>query len=81
MAWYVRGKKYDLSKFNHPGGPIAMSLAKGRDADLLIRSYHPFAEDKVRAVLEKYAVPKSADGSVILHVVDIILTNYSHFFP
>jgi delta11-fatty-acid desaturase len=47
MAWIVRGKRYDLSNFKHPGGPIAIGLAKGREADELIRSYHPFAEEKV----------------------------------
>jgi cytochrome b involved in lipid metabolism len=54
--WCVRGKVYDLSKFDHPGGPVAMQLAKGRDADDLIRSYHPFSEEKVRAILAKYEV-------------------------
>ncbi len=58
MAWThsVRGKLYDLSKFNHPGGPVALELAKGRDADDLIRSYHPFSEAKVRSILAKYEV-------------------------
>jgi delta11-fatty-acid desaturase len=54
--WCVRGRVYDLSKFDHPGGPVAMQLAKGRDADDLIRSYHPFSEEKVRAILAKYEV-------------------------
>jgi len=59
MSWThsVRGKLYDLSKFQHPGGPIALELAKNRDADDLIRSYHPFTEEKVRAILAKYEVP------------------------
>lgn len=59
MSWThsVRGKLYDLSKFKHPGGPIALELAKHRDADDLIRSYHPFTEEKVRAILAKYEVP------------------------
>lgn len=62
MAWCVKGKYYDLSKFNHPGGPIALNLARGRDADALIREYHPFTEAKVRAILEKYAVEKAETG-------------------
>jgi cytochrome b involved in lipid metabolism len=52
----VQGKVYDLSKFEHPGGPVALQLAKNRDCDDLIRSYHPFTEEKVRAVLAKYEV-------------------------
>lgn len=52
----VRGKLYDLSKFEHPGGPVALELGKGRDADDLIRSYHPFSEAKVRSILAKYEV-------------------------
>ncbi len=58
MSWThsVRGKLYDLSNFKHPGGPVALDLAKGRDAEDLIRSYHPFSEEKVRAILKKHEV-------------------------
>lgn len=63
MAWCVKGKYYDLSKFKHPGGPIALQLARGRDADALIREYHPFSEDKVRAILDKYLVERPEGGS------------------
>ena len=64
MAWFIRGKSYDLSQFQHPGGPIALALAKGRDADLLVRSYHPFNEKIVRKVLEKYVIQD--DGKFIV---------------
>jgi fatty acid desaturase len=64
MAWEVRGKRYDLSKFKHPGGPIALGLAKGRDADDLIRSYHPFQEQKVRKILEKYEVKDAPPAKI-----------------
>lgn len=65
MAWCVKGKYYDLSKFQHPGGPIALNLARGRDADALIREYHPFTEAKVRQILEKYAVEKAETGMLV----------------
>lgn len=61
MAWLMEGRRYDLSQFRHPGGPIALALAKGRDADVLIRSYHPFNEKEVRKVLEKYKI--EVDGN------------------
>jgi hypothetical protein len=73
MAWCVKGKYYDLSKFNHPGGPIALNLARGRDADALIREYHPFTEANVRTILEKYAVEKAEtgmNGSLLAMAVD-----------
>lgn len=64
MTWCtVGGKYFDLSSFKHPGGPIAMSLANGRDADLLIRSYHPFNEQKVRDVLKKYEVDENGTNN------------------
>lgn len=38
-------------------GPIALDLARGgTDCDELVRSYHPFSEEKVRAILAKYEV-------------------------
>jgi len=53
----VHGKWYDLAKFQHPGGPVALSLAEGRDSTALFYSHHLFVSfDKLRAILAKYEV-------------------------
>ena len=41
----IHGVWYDLSKFAsvHPGGPVALQLACGRDATVLLHAHHPFA--------------------------------------
>ena len=36
----IDGKYYDLSKFNHPGGDVALSHTFGRDSTILFKSYH-----------------------------------------
>jgi delta11-fatty-acid desaturase len=65
--WYIEGKAYDLTNFEHPGGPVALSMGKGRDATELVHSYHPFSELRYRAILKKYLVNdcvSSAQGDV-----------------
>jgi fatty acid desaturase len=57
--WHINGNAYDLSNFKHPGGDVALSLAKGRDATELYHSYHPFTENH-KLVLEKYRVANAA---------------------
>ncbi|EGD79088.1 microsomal delta-5 desaturase [Salpingoeca rosetta] len=49
-AMRIHGKWYDVEGFNHPGGPVMISLGKGRDATGLFESHHPFTS---RARLEK----------------------------
>jgi fatty acid desaturase len=53
--WYIDGKKYDFTNFKHPGGPIAISLAKDRDSTLLFKSYHPFSPH-IDQIIKKYEV-------------------------
>lgn len=54
----IHSKWYDLSKFDHPGGPVALGLAKGRDATALFESHHYFmARQKLLQILVKYEVP------------------------
>ena len=36
----INGVWYDTTGFDHPGGPVALSLGYGRDATLLFRSCH-----------------------------------------
>ena len=53
----IHNKWYDLRGFDHPGGPVARSLADGRDATALFVAHHPFSEPKkMDAVLRKYEV-------------------------
>ncbi|KAL3903811.1 MAG: hypothetical protein SGILL_010305, partial [Bacillariaceae sp.] len=49
---------YDLEEFvqRHPGGIEAILLGKGRDCTALVASYHPFSQQRVWNVLEKYLV-------------------------
>jgi len=63
--WYINGKTYDLNNFNHPGGPIALSLGKepNKDATGLFRSYHPFSLAKAEAVLNKYEVKAAGNDA------------------
>ena len=53
----IHGKWYDLRGFDHPGGPVARSLADGRDGTALFVAHHPFTPaPKLAAVLKKYEV-------------------------
>jgi fatty acid desaturase len=53
--WYIKNKAYDFSKFEHPGGPIAIALGRGRDTTELFYSYHPLSS-KAEQMLKKYEV-------------------------
>ncbi|KAL7524845.1 hypothetical protein ACHAXR_001895, partial [Thalassiosira sp. AJA248-18] len=65
----IHGKWYNLSTFDHPGGPVALSLAKGRDATALFESHHPFMPRKKMAmILSKCEV--SADDAKALNTLD-----------
>jgi hypothetical protein len=55
--WIINGEAYDLSKFKHPAGPIALECGKGRDCTGLFLSYHPFS-DKPQQILNKYKIKK-----------------------
>lgn len=63
----IHKKYYDLTGFNHPGGPIAMLAGNGRDATALFESHHPFTEkSKMDAILAKYEMPDSPDNESLL---------------
>ena len=48
----IHNKYYDISKFNHPGGPIAMACAIGRDSTELFESHHQFTSKDMSSILE-----------------------------
>ncbi|KAG0565098.1 hypothetical protein KC19_8G164100 [Ceratodon purpureus] len=58
----IHGKWYDLTEFerHHPGGPVALGLARGRDASVMFESHHPFTNRKILdAILAKYEIDAS----------------------
>ena len=51
----IHNKYYDVTNFNHPGGPIAIMAANRRDATALFESHHPFSDrNKMNDILKKY---------------------------
>ncbi|KAG0600624.1 hypothetical protein M758_11G048500 [Ceratodon purpureus] len=58
----IHDKWYDLTEFerHHPGGPVALGLARGRDATVMFESHHPFTNRKILdAILAKYEIDAS----------------------
>jgi len=61
----IRGEWYNLQSFEHPGGPVAISLAVGRDATALFESHHYFIDhDRLHRILSKYKVEKEIAGNL-----------------
>jgi len=59
MYTRIRGEWYNLQSFEHPGGPVAISLALGRDATALFESHHYFIDhNRLYRILSKYKVNK-----------------------
>jgi len=53
----IRGVWYDFAQFDHPGGPIALNLAKDRDATALFESHHLLVpNNKLDSILAKFKV-------------------------
>jgi len=51
----IHNKYYDITNFNHPGGPIAIMAANRRDATALFESHHPFSDrNMMNDILKKY---------------------------
>lgn len=59
--WYIDGKTYDLAPFiaKHPGGKVALALARGADCTELFRSYHLLGGPGAK-LLEQYEVTGDA---------------------
>jgi hypothetical protein len=62
QLWRIHDDLYDLSNFNHPGGPSFIELTKNTDITELFESSHPNIE-KARALLGKYKVDLSSVSS------------------
>ncbi|KAL2635760.1 hypothetical protein R1flu_007239 [Riccia fluitans] len=63
MVTKIHDKWYDLTNFEdfHPGGPVALGLAYGRDATVMFESHHPFTDRRVLdAILQKYELDEAA---------------------
>ena len=53
----IHGKYYDLTNYEHPGGPIAMMAANGRDATALFESHHQFSNrNNIYEIMKKYEI-------------------------
>jgi len=53
----IHGVWYDFAQFDHPGGPVALNLAKDRDATALFESHHLLSNIDMGPILSKYRVP------------------------
>ena len=54
----IHGRWHDLTEFDHPGGPIALSLIHLRDGTALFESHHPLSDRKsLLRILARYEVP------------------------
>jgi fatty acid desaturase len=61
----IRGQWYDLAKFDHPGGPVALNLIRGRDGTALFYSHHYLIDFKrLNAILNKYKVSPELQKSL-----------------
>eukprot|EP00960_Hanusia_phi_P032011 749611-Hanusia_phi.AAC.1 len=55
-------KIYDLTDFKHPGGNIALTLGKDRDATELFESHHLLSNmEKITQIMEKYEIDMNGD--------------------
>jgi fatty acid desaturase len=61
----IHSKWYDVSTFEHPGGPVALSLIHKRDGTALFESHHPFmTREKLFKILGKYQVSKEDEAKL-----------------
>lgn len=49
----IHDKWYDMSGFDHPGGPVMLKLGESRNATALFESHHPFSSRKYLETLLK----------------------------
>jgi len=61
MLLNIKGKQYDLTNFNHPGGTEILELSKNEpDCTALFESYHAFCDmEKIKKQMKIYEVKDS----------------------
>lgn len=60
---------YDLTEFNHPGGPIPIALIEGRDGTELFESHHLFTNKNIRGILSSYEIPEPVAQQITSNTV------------
>ena len=67
----IHNKWYNLTKFDHPGGPIALSLIHQRDGTALFESHHPFmSRTMLIKILSKYEISKERETELGCQLLD-----------
>ena len=62
---YIHGHWHDLTHFCHPGGPVALSLAYGRDATVLFEQSHVFtSRERLAALLAPLRAPPALSAAL-----------------
>lgn len=65
----IHDKYYDLSNFEHPGGPVALYAANGRDATCLFESHHIMSDKLIMDdILNRYKIDNYNDSSFIENI-------------
>eukprot|EP00984_Skeletonema_dohrnii_P013237 scaffold5461_cov116-Skeletonema_dohrnii-CCMP3373.AAC.1 len=63
----IHNQWYNLTDFDHPGGPVALSLVQRRDGTALFESHHPFTKHKkLMQILSKYKANESTYGCQLM---------------
>ena len=65
MITKINDHYYNLTDFKHPGGDIAISHAKNRDATILFNTYHPFNKHTILKRIEKYKINEPKTDKII----------------
>lgn len=67
----IHGQWYDLTTFDHPGGPIAVSLINRRDGTALFESHHPFMKrSRLMKILTKHRIPMGEEKTLGCALMD-----------
>lgn len=67
----IHDKWYDVSGFEHPGGPVMLKCGESRDATALFESHHPFTNRKyLESVMAKYEVDPTEVECTLLDDAD-----------
>jgi linoleoyl-CoA desaturase len=72
MILNIRGRQYNLTGFNHPGGNEILELSKNEpDCTALFESYHAFCDTKkIDSMMKKYEIKDSTAANMFLFEQD-----------